>query len=463
MNKTTSIILLICFGVLAFSCSRTRETPEKIFKESSLKLVQDSVGEAFILAQKALKGFRDEGDKVGEDRAHVAIAMLYYITGQDREAINELKDIHTDLMQAGDTVALQNLLRLRGYYAAASGERNKALAYNDSLIAVDRLFSNGLSLTLDRLNKAEILINSNETQWARSLLDSISPSEERNPVIQPILHTRRAQLAFHEHDFDSARSHASRALLTEHPEATDVESRLMARSILMAIDSINGNLSGYANNRNLLQQAEDQVRSEKVRSHLAILKATETVERYRLENEYKDRMTFYVILLSLLIVALIIVVAVYKYKSILTKHKMVKLTCDSLDVEVFRYKMKNDLLSEKVKSLNDRIADARDHIMRLQAESSAAADSSGLSYLDCLKKIIDDSYGETMRRVKEKYPALTPNELLLIGFVKMGLTTSEMIRALSIEPRSLIKARYRLRKKLGIENSDELNNFIREL
>lgn len=464
MNKTAYIILQITLAVVAISCSRKHESPEKVFTASSVKLTQDSVGEAFILAQKALEGFREVGDKVGEDRARVAIAMLYYITGQDREAKNELKDIRSDLVQAGDTVAFQNLMRLRGYYAANAGDMRMALEYNDSLIAVDEEYSNGLSLILDRLNKAEILINSNEINWARGLLDSISPGEASDPVISPIWHARKAQLAYREQELDSARNYARRALLAEHPEATDVESKLLARSILMAIDSLDGNLAGYAHNRNLLVEAQDKVRSDKVRSHLAILRAKETVERYRLENEYKDRMSLYVIILSALIVVLIIVVAVYKYKSILTKHRMVQLTCDSLDVEVFRYKMKNDLLSEKVKSLNDRIADARDHIMKLQSETpSAPSDSPGLGYLDCLKKILNDSYGEAMRRVREKYPKLTPNEELLIGFVKMGLTTSEMVRALSIEPRSLIKARYRLRKKLGIENSDELNNFIREL
>lgn len=464
MSRKIFVLALVCLVLGAFSCARKGEEPVHVFKTAYDKLAEDSIGNAYVLAQKALDGFRRSGDVSGEERTKVFIAMLYYITDQNDDAVRMLEEVGGSSVEMLDTVGLQNLLRLRSHYAARSGRADEALGYVDSLIEVDLRFGNTRSWVLDRLNKAEILIGLGRIDWARRLVDSISPEEAAEGIVAPIWHARKAQLAFDGDDLDGAREHAEESLRLANPEATDIESRLMARSILMRIDSLRGNLAGYAENRNLLQTAQDRVRGEQVKNHMAILEATETVERLRLENEYQNHKFIYIMMLCTLVIVLVVVVAVWKYNSIVTKHKIVKLTCDSLDLEVFRYKMKNDLLSEKVKTLSDKIADVHDQLVRMH--SDGASDPQGSddeTYLDRLKRMLAENHGEAMRRVRAKYPKLSPNEELLIGFVKMGLTTSEIARALNIEPRSLIKARYRLRKKLGIANSDELNDFIREI
>lgn len=62
--------------------------------------------------------------------------------------------------------------------------------------------------------------------------------------------------------------------------------------------------------------------------------------------------------------------------------------------------------------------------------------------------------------VKTKYPAVTINELRLMALLKMQLTSKEIANILNISSEGIKKARYRLRKKLGLESKDSLEELV---
>ncbi|MCW9706132.1 tetratricopeptide repeat protein [Fodinibius salsisoli] len=62
--------------------------------------------------------------------------------------------------------------------------------------------------------------------------------------------------------------------------------------------------------------------------------------------------------------------------------------------------------------------------------------------------------------LKEQYPDLTSKELRLSALVKLNLTTKEIATLLGITPNSVKTARYRLRKKLGMETEENLTDFM---
>lgn len=62
--------------------------------------------------------------------------------------------------------------------------------------------------------------------------------------------------------------------------------------------------------------------------------------------------------------------------------------------------------------------------------------------------------------VQNKYPMLTVNELNLCAFLRLNLNSKEISRLLNISPDSVNKARYRLRKKLNIDQKIDLTTFI---
>ena len=65
--------------------------------------------------------------------------------------------------------------------------------------------------------------------------------------------------------------------------------------------------------------------------------------------------------------------------------------------------------------------------------------------------------------VKRKYPEVTSNELRLMALLKMNLSSKEIANILNISQEGIKKARYRLRKKLGITTEDSLQDLVLSL
>ncbi len=62
-----------------------------------------------------------------------------------------------------------------------------------------------------------------------------------------------------------------------------------------------------------------------------------------------------------------------------------------------------------------------------------------------------------------KFPGLASGDRRLAVLVKMNLTNREMASILFIEPKSIRMAKYRLKKKLGLSESDDLQKFLNGL
>ncbi|PRX43251.1 helix-turn-helix transcriptional regulator [Salegentibacter salegens] len=62
--------------------------------------------------------------------------------------------------------------------------------------------------------------------------------------------------------------------------------------------------------------------------------------------------------------------------------------------------------------------------------------------------------------IQEKIPNITANEIKLCALLRMNLSAKEVSIVLNITPESVNKARYRLRKKIGLEAKDDLGLFI---
>ncbi len=74
----------------------------------------------------------------------------------------------------------------------------------------------------------------------------------------------------------------------------------------------------------------------------------------------------------------------------------------------------------------------------------------------------DQVHGDFSTRLKEAFTELTPNELKLCTFLRLNLNTKEIANLMGISHRGVEVARYRLRKKLGLEKGQNLSKFILE-
>ena len=72
----------------------------------------------------------------------------------------------------------------------------------------------------------------------------------------------------------------------------------------------------------------------------------------------------------------------------------------------------------------------------------------------------EEVHEQFLKRLKDQYAELTPGDLRLAALLKMNLTTKEIAPLLNISIRGVENKRYRLRKKIGLEGEDNLNEFM---
>ncbi|WP_439881726.1 ligand-binding sensor domain-containing protein [Pontibacter sp. MBLB2868] len=69
-------------------------------------------------------------------------------------------------------------------------------------------------------------------------------------------------------------------------------------------------------------------------------------------------------------------------------------------------------------------------------------------------------HGDFTKRLQDKYPDMTPQEIKLSTYLRLNLTTKEIAQLLSISVRGVEISRYRLRKRLDLDRSENLTDFI---
>lgn len=89
--------------------------------------------------------------------------------------------------------------------------------------------------------------------------------------------------------------------------------------------------------------------------------------------------------------------------------------------------------------------------------------NAGLSFEDeweQFKLVFQRVHPDFFARIKERYPELTANELRLCALLKLNMSSKQIGSLLNIEPRSVDKNRYRVRKKLDLAAEENLQAFV---
>ncbi|MNL47866.1 Bacterial regulatory protein, luxR family [compost metagenome] len=75
----------------------------------------------------------------------------------------------------------------------------------------------------------------------------------------------------------------------------------------------------------------------------------------------------------------------------------------------------------------------------------------------------DEVHEQFFKRLRQIYPTISPSELRLAACLRMNLSTKEMAPVLGISVRGVEIKRYRLRKKLGLDNDANLAQFMMDI
>ncbi|MGD1959282.1 MAG: tetratricopeptide repeat protein [Fulvivirga sp.] len=76
---------------------------------------------------------------------------------------------------------------------------------------------------------------------------------------------------------------------------------------------------------------------------------------------------------------------------------------------------------------------------------------------------VENVYDAFFQRLETKYPGLSMSEKRLAALIRINLTSKDIASVVNISPKSVDMNRYRLRKKMGLESAENLNEILQKL
>lgn len=124
---------------------------------------------------------------------------------------------------------------------------------------------------------------------------------------------------------------------------------------------------------------------------------------------------------------------------------------------------KNKILNGIINKLKDIDAETLDDSVKFQFnklnKSIIKEVNTDKSWKD-LEKHIKNVHFDFLKRLKEKYPTISPREMDLSTYLLMNMSTKEIAEIMNISSGGVELARYRLRKKLGLNKKENLIGFL---
>ncbi|MDI1256537.1 MAG: triple tyrosine motif-containing protein [Flavobacterium sp.] len=124
---------------------------------------------------------------------------------------------------------------------------------------------------------------------------------------------------------------------------------------------------------------------------------------------------------------------------------------------------KNKVLNGIIQKMKDIEVDSFDDTAKFQFnklnKSIVKEVNADKSWKD-LEKHIKNVHFDFLKRLKEKFPTISPRELDLSTYLLMNMSTKEIAEIMNISSGGVELARYRLRKKLGLNKKENLIGFL---
>ncbi|MEM1336218.1 MAG: tetratricopeptide repeat protein [Bacteroidota bacterium] len=96
-------------------------------------------------------------------------------------------------------------------------------------------------------------------------------------------------------------------------------------------------------------------------------------------------------------------------------------------------------------------------VMLLKKENASDKD------WEVFKTYFADVHNDFDQKLKTLYSEISEKEIRLAAFLRMNLTTKEIAATLNVLPDSILKSKYRLKKKLGLAKATDLTGFLNTL
>lgn len=98
------------------------------------------------------------------------------------------------------------------------------------------------------------------------------------------------------------------------------------------------------------------------------------------------------------------------------------------------------------------------HIKEIKGQLEAL--TSDKDYWKLFRKRFNEAYAGFQENLEKQFPNLTKNDLFFCALLKLNLPYKDMATLMQVSPESLVKKKYRIKKRMGIESEQELDSIL---
>lgn len=440
--------------------ARTLGIPDGIAHTlSNISLVLTDYGrldEAKAYLQEALDIVGDSNNAKLLQSIWESLGKVYLLEKAYDEAVDAFQSSLRHARQTNDQINEAAVNNLLGSLFLELGDERKSLEYHRKALESHKLVDDKFGIVEDNLSIAKNLL---------------SRQRPRYDEAEQILHEAS----------DIARSYGHRSHLME------------CWSLLSGIREGMGDFEGALNFQKQYQVLRDSVFNDQQNRALAEVRTK--YETSKIQNELvvqqtefellearsgRQRLYIFLGVATTIIIAMIAYFIYVRQKETRKKLELVK-ELQSVKQQQFQKELdfkhreltSNTLfLAEKSRVLLD-IQEQLIHISN-QGENSSACDYTAILKLinehtdmdnewQTLKKHFDQVHPDFFRNLYEAHPRLSQNELKHCAYVLMNLSVKEVARILNINSSSVQMSRYRLKKKMGLDEEVTLASYLHRI
>jgi tetratricopeptide (TPR) repeat protein len=147
---------------------------------------------------------------------------------------------------------------------------------------------------------------------------------------------------------------------------------------------------------------------------------------------------------------------IYKQEIAYKKKELTSQTLHLVQKNTFIQELMENL--QRIKSSPEKFKmEFRRIVMLLKKENASDKD------WEVFKTYFSEVHNDFDQKLKTISPDISEKEIRLAAFLRMNLTTKEIAATLNVLPDSILKSKYRLKKKLGLNKEKDLNQFLSAL
>lgn len=400
------------------------------------------LSEALIYFNKSLELGRTLNDPVLIGNSSINIGAIYFEQNKVDQALNYF-------LTALKTANAYNLDNIRGIcYSNISDvykekkEYVEALNYAQKAFEIENKIGNPIELASCYLSLSDLAFDANRIELADRYIQNalILAKGFNDQQLLTRIYLQLSKVYSEKKDFELAHNYY-----------------LMYQQIIDKLHSI---------------EVNDNIDKLKVKYETDIIALNN--KKLRLENEKKKNLIalekekttnlYYTFVVTIVFLLLIVVIFNFSLKN--KKQRIQLLSAEKRSGDLIIKNKETELsaiqkvLIEKNKlihSLEDKIVVEQNHELIANDLIQNLKDHSNWATFINQFEIIHSGY---LSGIIDKHPDLTKNEIRLIVLEKLFLTTKEMAEILGISPESVTKGKQRLKKKLDLNDINEIKTFV---